>query len=223
MMGVFAKFIGKEKFSDSLTNDCLNFVQNILTNDNDPEIRSGAYDLLAGLTSKLEENLNLKQLMTQILETLKSEEGINILETDGQKSDMFSAFDEIDLADNDMNDESDDEKDLDDDEEDTDACEFQKCMIDNEYVAEKLSAIYCIEEIAKFMNPQLIDFYTDLQDELKRLSLFVNINIRKESYIALANLIAYFHDYCICNLDKADQQLRDKMLASKHFIIYIFR
>lgn len=78
LMGVFAKFIGKKKFSDGLTEDCLNFVQNILNNDNDPEIRSGAYDLLAGLTNKLKENMNLKQIMPQILETLKSEEGINV-------------------------------------------------------------------------------------------------------------------------------------------------
>ena len=78
LMGVFAKYIGKEKFSDALTRDCLDFVQNILTNDSDPEIRSGAYDLLAGLTSKLKENLDLKQIMPQILETFKSEEGINV-------------------------------------------------------------------------------------------------------------------------------------------------
>ncbi len=41
-MGVFAKYIGKEKFSDSLIDDCLKYVQNVLINDNDPEIRSAA-------------------------------------------------------------------------------------------------------------------------------------------------------------------------------------
>lgn len=213
LMGVFAKYIGQEKFSDALTNDCLEFVQNILNNDNDPEIRSGAYDLLAGLTSKLKENMNLKQIMPQILETLKSEEGINILENDGsnQRSDMFSAFDEIDLQDN-MN----DEEDLEDDEEDeeNELGEMHKCMIDNEYVAEKLSAIYCIEEIAKYSNAHLIDYFNECHEELARLSLFVNINIRKESYVALANLISYFHDYCICNVDKADPELKQKMLTT---------
>ncbi len=209
-MGVFAKHIGKEKFSDSLANDCLNFVQNILTNENDPEIRAGAYDLLAGLTSKFKESLDLKQVMPQIVESLKSEEGINVVETDGQKNDMFSAFDEIDLVDNDMN----------DDEEDDDE-EFQDLMVDNEYVAEKLSAIYCIEEISKFLNPQLIDFYTDLNDELKKIMLFMNVNVRKEAYLALAYLTAYFHDYCICNLDKADQPLREKMLASTDLFLYL--
>ena len=139
------------------------------------------------------------------------------MESDGQLkgSDMFSAFDEIDLeADEDLEEEeSDDEKDLKDG--DDDMGELQKCMMDSEYVAEKLSAIYCIEEIAKYQNAQLIDFYNELHDELHRLSLFVHINIRKESYIALAALISYFHDYCICNLDKADPQLKEKMLASK--------
>lgn len=211
LMGVFAKYIGKEKFSDALTRDCLDFVQNILTNDSDPEIRSGAYDLLAGLTSKLKENLDLKQIMPQILETFKSEEGINILESDGTKNDMFSAFDEIDLQDNEMN-EADGDEDADLEEEDLG--EMQKCMIDNEYVAEKLSAIYCIEEIAKYSNPHLIDFYNECHDELKRLSLFVHMNIRKESYIALANLISYFHDYCICNLDKAEDALKATMLSN---------
>lgn len=208
LMGVFAKFIGKEKFSDALTEDCLNFVQNILNNDNDPEIRSGAYDLLAGLTNKLKENVNLKLIMPQILETLKSEEGINILESDGQKCDMFSAFDEIDLQEDDMGDDSDDEKD------DDEMGDMQKCMIDNEFVAEKLSAIYCLEEITKYLNPQLIDYYNDCYEELKRLSLFVHINIRKESYVALANLISYFHDYCIVNIDKAENALKEKMITT---------
>lgn len=78
LMGVFAKYIGKDKFSETLIEECLQFVQNILTQDQDPEIRSGAYDLLAGLTSKLREVLNLRLIMPQILETLKSEEGINV-------------------------------------------------------------------------------------------------------------------------------------------------
>ena len=127
---------------------------------------------------------------------------------------MFSAFDEIDLQDNEMN-EADGDEDADLEEEDLG--EMQKCMIDNEYVAEKLSAIYCIEEIAKYSNPHLIDFYNECHDELKRLSLFVHMNIRKESYIALANLISYFHDYCICNLDKAEDALKATMLSSNNF------
>ena len=36
------------------------------------------YDLLAGLTNKLENNIPLQQLVPQIIETLKSEEGINV-------------------------------------------------------------------------------------------------------------------------------------------------
>jgi len=38
LMGVFAKYIGKDKFTDNLIEDCLKFVQNVLTNDNDPEV-----------------------------------------------------------------------------------------------------------------------------------------------------------------------------------------
>lgn len=121
---------------------------------------------------------------------------------------MFSAFDEIDLQEDDMGDESDDEKD------DDELGEMQKCMIDNEFVAEKLSAIYCLEEITKYLNPQLIDHYNDCYEELKRLSLFVHINIRKEAYVALANLISYFHDYCIINIDKADNALKEKMITT---------
>jgi hypothetical protein len=69
--------------------------------------------------------------------------------------------------------------------------------------------------IARYQNPHLIEFYDELRNELQRLSLFVHVNIRKESYIALAGLVAYFHDYCICNLDKADAQTREKMITSE--------
>lgn len=145
------------------------------------------------------------------------------MESDGQLkgNDMFSAFDEIDLeADEELEeDEIDDEKYLEDG--DDGMGELQKCMMDSEYVAEKLSAIYCIEEIAKYQNAQLIEFYNELHDELQRLSLFVHTSIRKESYIALAALISYFHDYCICNLDKTDPQLKQKMLASKFQLCHL--
>jgi hypothetical protein len=38
LMGVFAKFINREKFSDQLIEDCLKFVQNVLLNESDPEV-----------------------------------------------------------------------------------------------------------------------------------------------------------------------------------------
>ena len=136
-----------------------------------------------------------------------------IIDSDEKKNDVFSAFDEIDLQDNEMNDEEEDDKNLDEDDED-EMGESQKVLIDNEYVAEKLSAIYCLEEISKYMNPNLIDFYNECYEELKRLSLFVHLNIRKESYSAIAYLISYFHDYCIINLDKVDNNMKETMVKS---------
>jgi hypothetical protein len=77
-MGILAKYMNSDKFSNDLINDCLLFVQHVLNNDTDAEKRSAVYDLLAGLTNKLQENIPLKQLMPQLIETLKSEEGINV-------------------------------------------------------------------------------------------------------------------------------------------------
>jgi len=211
LMGVFAKFINREKFSDQLIEDCLKFVQNVLLNESDPEIRSAAYDLLSGLTSKLKEHLMLKQIMPQLLETLKSEEGINMIESDDKKNDIFSAFDEIDLQEN----EEDDDSNLDEDTGyDKDGDETQKIIVDNEYASEKLSAIFCLEEITKYLNPQIIDYYDDCYAELKNLSLFVHMNIRKESYLGLANLISYLHDYCNANLEKMNETNRNKLIQT---------
>lgn len=107
--------------------------------------------------------------------------------TDG----LFSAFDEIDLED-DENLENDDNDDEDIDDED----DSQKFVIENEYVAEKLSALYCLQEASKYQNPHLIEYYKTLIDEASKLSVFVHLHIRKESYLALAKLISYYHDYC---------------------------
>ncbi len=41
-MAVFAQNIGREKFNDSLIENCLAFVEGTLQNDNDPEMRSAA-------------------------------------------------------------------------------------------------------------------------------------------------------------------------------------
>lgn len=42
LMGVFAKFISKDKFTDVLIENCVEFVQTALTNETDVEIRSAA-------------------------------------------------------------------------------------------------------------------------------------------------------------------------------------
>lgn len=39
-MGVFAKFIANDKFTEALTRDCLAFVESVLNSDADPEMRS---------------------------------------------------------------------------------------------------------------------------------------------------------------------------------------
>ncbi len=87
-------------------------------------------------------------------------------------------------------------------------------IVDNEYASEKLSAIFCLEEITKYLNPQIIDYYDDCYAELKNLSLFVHMNIRKESYLGLANLISYLHDYCNANLEKMNETNRNKLIQS---------
>lgn len=87
-MGVFAKCISKEKFDDVLVKDCLNYVQDVLLLDADAEIRSAVYDLLAGLTSRMQENLPLKQIMPHLLDTLRSEDGLNV----NQNLDLYFFF-----------------------------------------------------------------------------------------------------------------------------------
>ena len=95
----------------------------------------------------------------------------------------------------------DDEEDL-DDEEDDDDDEGEKLVIENEYVSEKLSALYCLQEICKFRNPQLFEFYKSCIEEAKTLTVFCHVNIRKEAYLALAYLISYYYDFCSVSADK---------------------
>ena len=111
------------------------------------------------------------------------------------KDGLFSAFDEIDLADTENDDDLGDDGDEEDGDYENDE-DSNKVVIENEYVAEKLSALYCLQEICKYQNPQFIEFYRVLIEETTRLSVFFHLHIRKESYLALAKLITYYHDYC---------------------------
>ncbi len=202
LMGIMAKHISREKFNETVIQNCLNFVQNVLKHDNDPEIRSAAYDLLAGLASKLRENLPITEIMPKLIETLKSEEGINIIDHERHKKDIVpSPFDEIDLQNDDS--EDDEQDDSDDEEENGEKIiedndylytDSDKLMIDNEYVAEKLSAIYCLEEITKYPNQQLFEYFGEIFNELKILSSFLHLDVRSESYIAMSNLISYYFE-----------------------------
>lgn len=67
LIGVFSKFIGRDKFNDEIIQNCLSFVINALSNESDPEIRSAANDLLEGLANKLKEKLPLGVIMPQIM------------------------------------------------------------------------------------------------------------------------------------------------------------
>jgi hypothetical protein len=42
-MAVFAQNIGREKFNDTLIENCLSFVEGTLQHENDPEMRAAAY------------------------------------------------------------------------------------------------------------------------------------------------------------------------------------
>jgi hypothetical protein len=41
-MAVFAKYVGREKFNETLIQNCLVYVENTLQNENDPEMRAAA-------------------------------------------------------------------------------------------------------------------------------------------------------------------------------------
>jgi hypothetical protein len=84
-------------------------------------------------------------------------------------------------------------------------------VIENEYVAEKLSALYCLQETCKYQNPQFIEFYRVLVEETSRLSVFVHLHIRRESYLTLAKLISHYHDYCkTLNVSVAEASVQGK-------------
>jgi hypothetical protein len=122
---------------------------------------------------------------------------------------MFSAFDEIDLDEEDDEEEDDDEEQVDQDEKEMNVYgsdESQRMVIENEYVAEKLSSLYCLQEICKHLNPELLDYYSECYAELKNLSLYVHSNIRKEAYGCMAHLISYCHDWLSCTTSGSVKQ-----------------
>ena len=129
---------------------------------------------------------------------------------------MFSAFDEVDLQDNEDIDEDDEEEDDDEDDENSNFNkeDTQQVVIENEFVAQKLAAINCLQEIIKYSNPQFIDFHDQCVEELKTLTSFLHSNIKKESFLAFANLIAYFHDFFMANIVKINDAQKGAMLKS---------
>jgi hypothetical protein len=143
---------------------------------------------------------------------------MKLIDSEEKGTDFFSAFDEIDLdEENDDEEDLEEEEDLDDETKadgyDEDA---QRTLIENEYVSEKVSAILCLQEITKFKNPQLFEFYNDCFEELKNLSYLSHNDIKKESYLALAHLVSYYHDYCIANLHQATEEQKALILNSKN-------
>lgn len=186
--------------------------------------------------------------MPQLIETLKSGEGISVIKPNilihnrsykfcfklvdsagGKGTELFSAFDEIDLEE-DLEDEEDEELDDESDKEGESkvdsgyAEDTQRMLIENEYVREKLFAIFCLQNITKFINPQLVEFYSDCFEELKNLSYLSHNDIKKESYLAMAYLISYYHDYCVI---KAEQNLvsetdKERILLSTTILIIFY-
>lgn len=135
-----------------------------------------------------------------------------MVEPENRKNDMFSVLDEIDLLEDDSDEDENLDEDFDSNEDNpNDRCEdvdrersfyetnanANDLVIENEYITEKLAAIFCLQEITKYENGEFADFYDECFGELKKLLNFVNLNVRKESFVALANLISYYHDMFI--------------------------
>jgi hypothetical protein len=146
---------------------------------------------------------------------------LKIIDSEDKKSDIFSAFDEVDLQDNEDIEEEEEDDDEDDDDEDenngngTLREEAHQICIENEFVAQKLAAINCMQELIKYSNPHFVDFYDQSIEELKNLTNFLHNNIKKESFLALANLIAYFHDFLMANMNKMNDAQKGCMLKSE--------
>jgi len=145
---------------------------------------------------------------------------LKIIDSDDKKSDIFSAFDTVDLQDDEdiEEEEEDDEDDDDEDENDGNGTlreEAHQICIENEFVAQKLAALNCMQELIKYSNPHFVDFYDQSIEELKNLTNFLHNNIKKESFLALANLIAYFHDFLMANMNKMNDAQKGCMLKSK--------
>lgn len=183
--------------------------------------------------------------MPQLIDTLKSEDGINVLisaylylqlnqsefnflilkkviDNDDKKNDIFTAFDEVELEeDEEEEEEEDDEEEIEEqDKEDANLYSTfdetnQRLIVENEYITEKLSALLCLQEIIKFQNPQFIDFYNECYEELKNLTYFLQPTIRKEAYLGLAALISYYHDFCVENSNKANDVEKQNMIKGK--------
>lgn len=203
LMAVLAKNISKTKFTPILVENSLLLIQNALNGEHDPELRSAAYHLLAGLSCKLKEKLPVNHIVPQILSTLRSEEGINIVDSSEKAEDVL---DEIDLVENDVDEEIIDEqnsriKEQDRDEKDSSFYDLKddskNVVVENEFIAEKMAALYCVQEISKHKNLEFLEFYDECFSEITRLRSFVNINVRKESFLALAHLIAYNYEIFI--------------------------
>ena len=289
MMGIFAKHISAHKFNDKVVQNCLNFVQDLLTTTSsaapalvtttngdaksrhnasviaDPDVRSAAYDLLGGLVAKLRERLTLNIFMPQLIETLRSDEGIHVsffifspqqksrklknvfvgtqILENGEVKDTMSPFDEIDLSDEDEEEEDDDDDDEEDeafDEDETgdeggedvlarlskscrrvaaqDEDDMQQVVADNEYISEKLAALYCLQEICKYKNVQLVDYFADTLAELRQMSLMQHVEIRKEAFSATAALVSYYYEFAVADAThSAAMTNRDLAIKSKLF------
>lgn len=175
LMGMCAKNFSHDNLDDQLIQECLRVVQDVLTDETDPEIRSAAFDMLSGLTTKLKGHLELHQIMPQLIETLNSEQGLNVVDSDEIINDITSIFNH-----------EDDAKYKDDE--------------DDAYLNEKLSALACLYEISEHDNPQLIVFFENILDTLIRLRDNEDPELQTEAQHCLINLLLFLRGHYIAFL-----------------------
>ncbi|CAG5098758.1 Oidioi.mRNA.OKI2018_I69.XSR.g15949.t1.cds [Oikopleura dioica] len=158
--------------------DSLSLAGQLVSAETDPDIRRAALNLSCSVVSLPNSPPQLLEAVPRILEclmeTLKSTEGIGVKMIGDDDNEVSAAFEA---------------EDIDDDIEDgDDGEEIEHFTIENSYMEEKHTALSSIIRMAQKIPEQLANASTELYNECKSLTDFVNEDVRKFACAALIHL-----------------------------------
>lgn len=173
-LGVIARTIGPENFKP-LAQESLQLALNLVTNTDDPDIRKSAYGLFSSLATVMKGDIAgvLPQIIEQMIESIKSADGI----VSHYKDDETALYE--DLSDDPDEEDIEAESSVSDDE------DVASYSVENAYVEEKEEACLALKEISEWAGAEFLPYLENCFKEIFKLINYPQEDIRNAAVSAL--------------------------------------
>ncbi|KAG8196440.1 hypothetical protein JTE90_012265 [Oedothorax gibbosus] len=197
-LSIILRSVGPET-AIPVAHDCIKCGLFLIEKNDDPDVRRSCYSLFSSVATVLKSDMNqyLNTIITPMLATLKSTEGISLC-TDSENADFSLFEDNDDNSDENVDISADNYDDLEgNEEEDEDEEDVTGYSVETPYVDEKEGACLALKELAEHTGVHFLPFIEVTFDEVRKLTEHMSDDVRRSAISTMGQFCITLNDIFI--------------------------